>query len=142
MRALRKFHDLLPRERLILAQAWCFLILSDVALKIFSFNHLLTFLQTRCSNSRRKVAPYPNLCSLRVAWLVKVAGRYSPVDATCLKQALVLCWFLGKQGLDATLQIGVARDRESLIAHAWVEQNGQVLIGEGGIEKFQILLRT
>ena len=142
MGAIRKLHNLLPRERLILAQAWCFLMLSDVALKIFSFNHLLKFLRTRCSNCRKKVPTPTDLSSLRLAWLVEVAGRYSPIDATCLKQALVLCWLLGKQGLDATLQIGVARDRESLIAHAWVEWNGQVLIGQGGVEKFQILLRT
>jgi hypothetical protein len=71
---------------------------------------------------------------------VEVAGRYSPVTATCLKQALVLSWLLGRQGIAVTLHIGVARSAETLAAHAWLENNGQVIFGQTEQDGFTTLV--
>ncbi|TAL11937.1 MAG: lasso peptide biosynthesis B2 protein, partial [Nitrospirae bacterium] len=55
---------------------------------------------------------------------------YTPVTATCLKKALVLCWLLGRRGIASTLQIGVVRHNGVFAAHAWLEHNGQVVFGQ------------
>ena len=140
--ALRKFFDLVPRERFIFAQAWVLFLVAELALRTIPFKRLIALSQKRCAKRRQtptsKMAPSAS----RLAWLVEVAARYSLVNATCLKQALVLSWLLANQGLTSTLQIGVARHQGALLAHAWIEQNGEVILGQDGSEQFQILLRT
>ncbi len=142
MEAIRKFVDLLPRERLILAQAWWLFLLAELALRTIPFKRLIALSQTHYTRRREKPALKTAPSASRLAWLVEVAGRYSLVNATCLTQALVLSWLLVRQGLTSTLQIGVARHQEALIAHAWLEQNGEVILGQTGSEQYQTLLRT
>jgi Transglutaminase-like superfamily len=60
---------------------------------------------------------------------VKLASRFVPA-ATCLAQALVTVTLLEREGLPASLRIGVARSvRGKFEAHAWVESGGRVVIG-------------
>ena len=57
-----------------------------------------------------------------------VSGR--PYGGTCLDRS-VLLWFLMRQrGLDGRLRIGVTRDDEELVGHAWVELNTRVVNDE------------
>lgn len=87
---------------------------------------------------RRRADPsgIPPLSLERVAWLVEVAGRYSPVSATCLEKAIVLSWLLGRRGLATTLRIGVARREGALAAHAWLEHAGEVILGHPGDDEY------
>lgn len=72
----------------------------------------------------------------RIAWCVSVASRYIP-GATCLTQALTAQIFLVRRGYDSVLRIGVGRNPQGIFAaHAWVEQEGRVIIGEFGYEEF------
>ena len=60
---------------------------------------------------------------------VKIASRYMP--ATCLTQALTTMVILKRLGHPALLRIGVSKGVEGkLRAHAWVESQGSVVIGE------------
>ena len=65
----------------------------------------------------------------RVVWSVSSASRFVPA-ATCLPQAIVAKSLLKRHGCPATLRLGVAMDsRQQLVAHAWVEHDGHILIG-------------
>lgn len=65
-----------------------------------------------------------------LAWAVKTASRRFP-KATCLTQALTLKVLLTQAAHPAVLRIGVARGVGCVFeAHAWVEADGNVLIGE------------
>lgn len=66
----------------------------------------------------------------RVVWAVKTASRYIP-KATCLTQALTARYLLARYGQQASLRIGVSKDKEGdFEAHAWVESSGRILIGD------------
>ena len=66
----------------------------------------------------------------RAAWAAHAVGRRFLPERPCLTQALVLQYLLLRRGDDeAELHIGVAKNEDGLQAHAWVERNGQVLIG-------------
>jgi Transglutaminase-like superfamily len=76
----------------------------------------------------------------RVAWSVSRASRWVPA-ATCLTQALAALALLRRHGVPARLHIGVAKDRHArLLAHAWVESNGNVVVGGLGLERYTVLL--
>jgi hypothetical protein len=64
-----------------------------------------------------------------IVWAVTVASRYVPA-ATCLTQALTTQVLLRRYGYAADLRIGVARSEAGEFqAHAWVECQGEVVIG-------------
>lgn len=65
-----------------------------------------------------------------------MAARYVP-RATCLTQALALQAMLGRAGTPSELRIGVARGKETEVdAHAWLECEGRVVIGDGQLERY------
>ena len=49
----------------------------------------------------------------------------------CLTQALAAQRILRQEGIDSALRIGVAKDGQELLAHAWLERAGRVVIGGG-----------
>jgi hypothetical protein len=59
-----------------------------------------------------------------------VASNALPVETTCLPRALAAGSLLARYGYDSTLRIGVARDDGEFAAHAWVERDGVVTIGD------------
>lgn len=91
------------------------------------------------------VAPYRWLES----WCMKpgaaVPGADRPVEialaitrasilvpfATCLTQALAGGFLIRRAGGNAVIHFGVARDDAEFKAHAWLESEGDILIGGG-----------
>jgi hypothetical protein len=66
----------------------------------------------------------------QIAWAASTAGKWLLPNRPCLTQALVLKYLYDRRGFPATLRIGVKKsDDNKLLAHAWVESNGQVVIG-------------
>jgi len=135
---LRKAFRLPPAERLILGQAWALFLLVELALRILPFKRLLALYHRMGARGRRE--PIFELPLPRLVWLVEVAGRHAPVNATCLKKALVLSWLLGRRGIRTELRIGVARDNGSLKGHAWLLSDGQAILGHQEIERHERLL--
>jgi hypothetical protein len=83
----------------------------------------------RASRSSRGSAAGPR----EIVWAVRLASRYVPL-ATCLVQALATQILLGRNGHAGEVHIGVALDPKlGFRAHAWVESQGEILIG--GSEK-------
>lgn len=67
---------------------------------------------------------------LKIVWAVSVASRYMPGGVKCLARALVTQVLLNWNGHAAQLRLGVAKGEEGqLEAHAWVESQGQIVIG-------------
>ena len=65
-----------------------------------------------------------------IVWAVEAAGRGAPMVRTCLTQALTAQVLLTRSGYPALLRIGVVRGMDGeLEAHAWVESEGEVMIG-------------
>ncbi len=66
----------------------------------------------------------------QVAEAVRRAARRVP-GASCLTQALATRVALGRRGVVGELRIGVAKDASGMLeAHAWIEFEGRVLIGD------------
>jgi hypothetical protein len=69
-------------------------------------------------------------CSLpQFVWAVSAASRLVP-RATCLTKAVALHILLRRAGLQSSIHFGVAKEGERFEAHAWVESQNRVVIGE------------
>ena len=128
-RQILKFLRLPSIERWVLVKAAIFLVLVRLGLFLFSFKTLLN--QIECVKSKRVwTSNNGGIASDRIAWAVVVASRYIPFTK-CLAQAIVTQILFARYGYTAQLHIGVAKDgRERLKAHAWVESQGRIVIGD------------
>jgi hypothetical protein len=64
-----------------------------------------------------------------IALAVTRAGRYVP-GASCLVRAIVTCRLLNREGYDSVIRVGVQSPNDGrLVAHAWVECEGEIVLG-------------
>jgi len=125
---LRKFLFLPTRDRNLLIRAA--LLLGAIRLGLWLIP--LQTLRRQLGRMRRAGNEWPSADQAsisRVVWAVAVASRYVPA-ANCLTQALATHLMLCRRGQPAHLRIGVAKSEGGRFeAHAWVELEGQVVIG-------------
>lgn len=107
-----------------------------IALWLFSFRNVrrgVAFLTRKAV--RTKVHPSAEQFSLAV----RAASRWVP-KATCLTKAVALHILLRRAGLQSKIRLGVAKDGGHFEAHAWVEHQEKVVIGDIGLQRFVSIL--
>jgi hypothetical protein len=73
---------------------------------------------------------------------VRTVSRFVP-HATCLTQALAASILIRKKGHTSEVKIGVTKDERShLIAHAWLEKDGRIILGELPNQRQFVTLRA
>lgn len=78
-------------------------------------------------------SPIPAETCRRVATAIDRAARYGIFRPLCLTRAVALSQMLDARGITGHhIRVGVRRDRESFVAHAWVELD-QLVLGDTSI---------
>jgi hypothetical protein len=130
MRRLYKKYLALPSyDRRLLTQAALLLVVVWGGLRLLPFQRLCRLIAqvpatpaTRSSDRGADIRP--------ILWALDVASQYVP-KATCLTRALALQVFLHRRGQASRLHIGVAKSQAHILeAHAWVEYQGRVVLGD------------
>lgn len=120
MRSLATFRALPGDDRRLLLQALMTTVMFRLALHLMSIERLRR-LSSRMGHGWRSVD--------RIVWAVRAVARRMP-GTTCLNSALALQSLLSANAHGSDLHIGVTREEGVFVAHAWVEKDGRVLIGE------------
>ncbi|NET30807.1 MAG: lasso peptide biosynthesis B2 protein [Cyanothece sp. SIO1E1] len=129
MRRLRKFLGLGEGDRHLLVKAFILLGFVRLGLWLLPFRILLQLL-TKISHTICKLRGLKPVSIGKVIWAVNLSTRWIPGGAKCLARALTTQFFLQRSGYSSELRIGVAKDAiGKLEAHAWIEIQGQVVIG-------------
>ena len=55
-----------------------------------------------------------------------------------MKRSIILFRYLRKNGRDAQIVFGVAKDGTELKGHAWVTIDGQPFAEEGGVDRYAV----
>jgi len=104
-------------------------------LSFSSYRTVLDLIEQSKTHTRFEKQDSPRL----FVWAVEHTAKLVPA-ASCLTKALALRWLLAKSGQQCTIRIGVNKaDNGAVEAHAWVIQNGEVLIGGSGAEQFRFV---
>lgn len=129
MRLLHKFFLRSREDRVLLIRALVLVFCVRVGLRLLAFRTVRRLvdhpLVARPDGDPREAWMYQR----RVVASVEAVGRRLLGDKPCLTQALVARRMLRQGGVDAELRIGVTKDGATLLAHAWLEQEGHVVIG-------------
>jgi hypothetical protein len=135
-RALRRLTEISASERRLLVSALLVLSSMRVALWVTSTPWLLRNVLGR---DTRRAGPSPDVAAADVGLAVRRAARMVPY-ATCLPQALAVIWMLAGRGHAGALRIGVKRGTAGeLVAHAWVEHENRIIIGNHGVKQYAVL---
>jgi len=104
-----------------------------IALSWYSLREVVKGLQRLAGRfpSRRPISPRYRR---EVAWIASRVGARLLPKRPCLTQALVTQFFLWRRGDESTsMHIGVTKGEDGgLLAHAWLEHEGRVVIGGTG----------
>ena len=127
---LRRWRRLSWKNRAALGRAVVLVGLVRAALAVLPFRRVMRGLRRlarpRARLTRRLAEP---LAFRRIVWSAETAGRWLLPSRPCLTQALVGHLLLRRRGYAAELRIGVAKEDGGLAAHAWVEQDGRIILG-------------
>lgn len=126
------------RDRNLLIITFTLLTLIRLAMWLLPFRTLQS-LVNRSSQISSKQAKI-NIDT--ITWAVEISSRYMPGGVKCLARALTTQILMNWQGYSSQLRIGVAKENNAtLAAHAWVEYQGQVIMGNlSDLERFTPLL--
>jgi hypothetical protein len=143
-RCFIKFIRLSSTERWLAIRALMALAVAKMALAITRFAHKIMPLDA----ARKVVAfsgwvlptPMPFASVEQIAWAVKAIGENVPGFGNCLLRAIALEALLKVAHHTCELRIGVAKTASGeFLAHAWIEKEGRVLVGEFKPGSFQPL---
>ena len=120
-------------ERWLLLQAGLLLPLVGLSLRVMSFRRTHAVLRRFVTSSDRAAAFDPETASARVgriAYIVAMASRHTPMQNSCLHRSLTLWWLLRRRGFDSHVRFGARRQQSGFEAHAWVEHRGVVVFDD------------
>jgi hypothetical protein len=135
LRGVGKFLTLPRVERRLFVDALVTLVFLLVSVRLASTRWVFRRVLARDRTPTRTGGIVPEDVGLAVTR----ASRLVP-GATCLPQALTVVWLLRARGHRASMRIGVKRgETGKLIAHAWVECGGRIIIGGPSVQGYRVL---
>lgn len=130
MKQILRFVRLAPQDRNLFLKAYILLIIVRLGLFLRSFNRLCKLLERFSSSNSSTVSDRPLLIR-RVAWAVDASCKLMPGSVKCLARAMTMKTLLDLHHCPSTLMIGVDKNEvKQLEAHAWVEYEGHVVMGQ------------
>ncbi|WP_299407083.1 lasso peptide biosynthesis B2 protein [Acaryochloris sp. IP29b_bin.148] len=126
-----KFFRLRRRDRALLSKTFILLTAIRFGLWLLPFQTLRKLLDNISHPRQPQDAPPPPRSVNRMTWMVNTGSRYMPGHVKCLARALATEVLLRRHHHNPQLRIGVTKTSSGqLEAHAWVELEGQVVIGQ------------
>jgi hypothetical protein len=126
MLSISSFIKLSSRDKLVAFESLFWVIFIRIIIWIFPF----LFVQKIVQKIAIYLANDINTVSMkRIMIMILIASRYVP-RATCLVQALAGYILFSKYGYTTSIKIGVLNEKGEFEAHAWLEHEGGVVLGE------------
>ena len=130
MKRSRKFLSFTSRERQLLLGTFFLLGLVRLGLWLLPFQTLRQILASISQTNPVGEQKYCPPTTDEIVWAVNLSSRYMPGGAKCLARALTTQVLMSRHSYSPQLRIGVAKgDGGQLEAHAWVESQGEIVIG-------------
>lgn len=126
---LQRYNALPSEARSIFWRAVFLLLVIRAKLRLGGYKKTQQWLQKKLDGRDEPPSQtFRNSSSLEMTCrMVRAAEYYSPGQATCLEESLLLWYLLHRRNISAVLRIGVRKQADKFEAHAWVEENGIAL---------------
>ncbi|QSF45671.1 lasso peptide biosynthesis B2 protein [Paenibacillus tianjinensis] len=141
MTAMRRFRLLLNDRAVValLPEALWRLFLARIRL-LFPFDKTAPQLGAQSQETAEvsKAADAPKIRQITRA--IRVGSKVTPWKSTCMVRAVAGLKMLEKRGIDSTLYMGVAKDKQGrMIAHAWLRSGSYYVSGDDVMKGFVVV---
>lgn len=142
MTALRRFRLLLTDDRAVVAmlpEALWRLFLARIRLLLpFERTAPQLGLQSQETAEVSGAADVPRIQQITRA--IRVGSKLTPWKSTCMVRAVAGLKMLEKRGIESTLYMGVAKDKQGrMIAHAWLRSGPYYVSGDDVMRGFVVV---
>ena len=127
------------RDQLLLAEALLFLGLARLGTHFVPFRRFARLLGCPRAESPADLTPAQLMQARRIRWAVVIISRHTFWHSSCLVQAIAAQLMLKRRRIPSTLYLGVAKDEQDLIAHAWVRSGHAILTGAPDHGQFTVV---
>ena len=136
-----RLRELTPGDWRMLITASLLLPVIDMGLRIWGFRRVYVAVgETSRQIQAESAHSLSDADIVRLVRMVNVAANRGIVRVTCLRKSLAIWWLLRRRGVASEIQIGVRREQDLFMAHAWVERDGLVLNDRADIaQSFAVL---
>lgn len=139
---LKKWRGLPFREKILLTRFVFCLPWISFSIRFFGYLPTRHFLSRLVRKTALREASAAEMAEAqRSAELLLIAGRHGLISATCLRQSVLLEYWLKRRGLAAEIRIGVRKEQDLFDAHAWVELNG-IALAQDSLEHHHVMRDT
>lgn len=139
IRRIIQFCGMSWREQLLVMEAFCLTGIVRLAILWLPFRWLALALGKHMQESPPEVNMAEALVAKRIGWGVATVSRYTPWESKCLVQGIVGKIMLRQFGIANTLYLGVNKNGENLVAHAWLRCGAMIITGDKGYERFKVI---
>jgi hypothetical protein len=119
-------------RRTYLREAAIMLMLARLAVRILPSARLLRW----ADRPMKKVRRFPADDAAWTAWAIEHAAKRQGAAQQCLPRALAAHAMLRRRGIASRLCLGVARNGDQIIAHAWIEVGARKLVSAEDTGRF------
>ncbi len=127
MGVISNFIKLPSRDKLVALESLFWVIRIRITLWLFPFPSVQRKVQKKASKHHPTKEHVVSMVRLRT--MIMVSSRYVP-RAACLVQALAGHILFSKYGYQTSIKIGVLTENGEFEAHAWLEDDNRVVLGE------------
>ncbi|AIQ45094.1 stage V sporulation protein S [Paenibacillus sp. FSL R7-0273] len=142
MTGLRRLHLLLTDDRAVLAllpEALWYLFIARIRL-LFPFACTAPRLGRQSQETAGEVSARDAHTIKRITRAIRGGSRLTPWKSTCMVRAVAALGMLEKRGIESTLYMGVARDKQGqMIAHAWLRSGPYYVSGDDAMRGFVVV---
>lgn len=129
------FFKLSNLEKKILIKALMLLWIVRIMLYALPFQTLQNIIKKFTSTEENKIH---SVEIRKLIWAVEVMSVYT-LRATCLTRALAAQILLARYNYSSNIKIGVSKNKGEFEAHAWLEADDKIILGESEMEYTPIL---
>lgn len=143
-RLFTRLHTLLRlpwADKWLLAQAYCLLGVTRLAILSLSFRRLARYLGPLQRETPGDIPAEHLAAARRMAWAIRCAAPYTLWTSNCFPQAITGKILLRRRGIPSTLYLGAAftEDKTAMEAHAWLRCGPLYVTGGNGQEKYGVV---
>jgi hypothetical protein len=139
MNSFKKLLLLNKKDKQLFFEALIILFWVKLVVILFPLRWYSKILGTEHKISNDESTTYLDDIAFKISQAIARGRRVFPWKPRCLCEAVSAKIMLNRRNVKSTLYLGVAKDKGSLIAHAWLICGTKFVTGRAGAEKFTVV---
>lgn len=139
MYLIKKYSQLSASDKILLFEASIILIIIKLLIRLLPIRFYKKIFGKQNSEPEIQVSENQSHTLYKISQAIVRSRKVIPWKSKCLTEAIAAKIMLRKRGIASTLFLGINKDEDKMIAHAWLRCGNTYITGRRGMNKFVVL---